>query len=354
MNDLKSLLERGVGSFEPRPGGLDRTADKRRRHHRNLRVLAGVVALAVGVFGVALVAIGFRGMEPAPRKTTEPASNVVPWVNRPAPAYTPSPTPPTYPSGPPCSASALTLSGTSKGVGAGQTLLRVSFRNVSSSPCELLGYPTLTGVGPGGALTPIHASREGPYFLNSTGAASPGSLIAVNLVGSDRCTRQATFKVLRLVLPSGAHVDVRAPVWVACGVGVSRFGVPNAAELGHVDTSPLKVSLQAPRVVASSSTLRYTVKITNTADRPYALEPCPSYEEYIYVLPGKQGIRPAVTDRNYHLNCDVVPQIPPHQTVTFAMVIDVPQGSGDAKFAWILNVTGSPAAGTAMQVVSSA
>jgi len=297
--------------------------------------------------------LGDIAWRPVPRSASPTQNRVVPWVDRPVPASAPSPAPSVYPSGSPCSASALKLKGTGHGVGAGQAFLKVFFRNVSSGPCELLGYPKLFGVGLGDALIPIRASREGPYFANSTGAAPSGLVIAVNLTGSDLCTRRPAFNTLRLVLPSGARANVRSPSWVACGVGVSQFGVPSPGELGHVQTSPLAVSLQSPRTLVSSSTLRYAVTITNTADRSYALEPCPSYREYIYVPAGKLGSGPTVTDRSYYLNCVAVPEIPPHRSVTFAMVIDVPRGSGDAKFAWILNVTGSPAAGTATRFVPS-
>jgi hypothetical protein len=161
------------------------------------------------------------------------------------------------------------------------------------------------------------------------------------------CTRQPAFTILRLVLPSGGSIDIRAPSFLGCGIDVSRFGVPSLAQQGQVETSPLSVSVKAPRTAASSSILHYTVTVTNTADRPFVLSPCPSYEEYVYIA------QPAQTHRSYYLNCDAVSEIPPHRTVTFAMVIDIPEGSGLAKFGWFLNVTGSPAAGTALQVLPS-
>ena len=55
MNETKELLRRGVGEFEPMPDAFDRVLARRDRRHRNQRVAAGVVGIAV----IALVAIGF-------------------------------------------------------------------------------------------------------------------------------------------------------------------------------------------------------------------------------------------------------------------------------------------------------
>ena len=98
----------------------------------------------------------------------------------------------------------------------------------------------------------------------------------------------------------------------------------------------------------SSATLRYRVRITNTGDTRYPLHPCPSYQEYLVVIvPGSQ---PVYTHPSFYLNCEAFPEIPAHSTVVFAMEFSVPAASGEAKFGWILNVTGSPGAGTIVQV----
>ena len=55
MNETKELLRRGVGGFEPMPDAFDRVLERRDRKHRNQRVAAGVLGIAV----FALAAIGF-------------------------------------------------------------------------------------------------------------------------------------------------------------------------------------------------------------------------------------------------------------------------------------------------------
>jgi hypothetical protein len=145
-------------------------------------------------------------------------------------------------------------------------------------------------------------------------------------------------------------VDIPAPFFAGCGIDVSRFGVPSIARRALLEErSRLRVSVQIPRIVTPSSTVRYTITITNTGDAAYSLRPCPSYQEYMVVIvPGSRAI---YTHPSFYLNCQTVRSIPPHGMVTFAMEMQVPAAVGQAKFGWILNVAGSPAAGTVLRVI---
>jgi hypothetical protein len=107
--------------------------------------------------------------------------------------------------------------------------------------------------------------------------------------------------------------------------------------------------VQVRPVVIASSILRYTVKLANTGRRPFLLEPCPSYEEAMLVQ--APGSKVAMTRRNYYLNCDTVHVIAPQRSATFVMLMQVPDGSGEAKFAWQLHVPGTPAGGTGVRVL---
>src|SRR3990172_337208 len=72
MSDLRSTLERGVGSATPPPDGFERMLRRRDRKQRNQRVTAGVVGIAVFVAAVWIVTTGGpfdRTLTPA---TTEP------------------------------------------------------------------------------------------------------------------------------------------------------------------------------------------------------------------------------------------------------------------------------------------
>lgn len=71
MNETKELLRRGVGGFEPMPDAFDRVLARRDRKHRNQRVAAGVLGIAV----VALAAIGFvRFLGSGSTPATDPRS----------------------------------------------------------------------------------------------------------------------------------------------------------------------------------------------------------------------------------------------------------------------------------------
>ncbi len=64
MNELKNLLERGAGAFEPPPAGWDRLLRRASRRRTVRRLTAMVVASAVASAGIGLVLIAFRRSEP--------------------------------------------------------------------------------------------------------------------------------------------------------------------------------------------------------------------------------------------------------------------------------------------------
>jgi hypothetical protein len=58
MSDLRTILERGVGAASPPPNGFERMLRRRDRKHRNQRIAAGVVGIAVFVAALLVVASG--------------------------------------------------------------------------------------------------------------------------------------------------------------------------------------------------------------------------------------------------------------------------------------------------------
>ena len=58
MSDVRTLLERGVGGATPPPDGLERMLRRRDRKHRNQRIAAGAVGIAVFVAAVWIVTTG--------------------------------------------------------------------------------------------------------------------------------------------------------------------------------------------------------------------------------------------------------------------------------------------------------
>jgi hypothetical protein len=72
MSDLKSVLDRGVGSFEPEPGGLERVAARRRRRQRNRRIGSAFIALIVAAGGISFAVVALQGETTREEAPTHP------------------------------------------------------------------------------------------------------------------------------------------------------------------------------------------------------------------------------------------------------------------------------------------
>jgi hypothetical protein len=133
--------------------------------------LAGVVLL-VSACGSA-VARSSSGQVVA---RARPLAGVVPWVDRPAPAYAPAPPPPPPPPPParyvPCTAGGLTGRVGGVGMGTGHYTRYLLLTNVSGYACTLEGGPSqITGV-----------RRDGRRVRLATGA-TPGISLGYGLLG---------------------------------------------------------------------------------------------------------------------------------------------------------------------------
>jgi len=79
MSETKELLRRGVGGFEPTPDAFERVLARRDRKHRNQRVAAGVLGIAVFALG-ALAFVRLLGSERTPASDArEPFLGV--WIS---------------------------------------------------------------------------------------------------------------------------------------------------------------------------------------------------------------------------------------------------------------------------------
>lgn len=234
-----------------------------------------------------------------------------------------------------------------EGAGLGNTNLPITFVNRSTSACVLKGYPTLVGVDAEGVGHPVTV-EHGSYFGDPGPPANiaPGESAALNISGADACPAilsggHRVYADFRIGLSAGGHVEVAAAGFdTICGVWVSQFGVPSAANPPDgVPPSPLTATISAPTSVAAGTTLSYVIILTNPSATDFALAPCPSYEEYIGS--GSAGAWVA-TVRDYYLDCDTVSVIRAGASVRFEMQIAIPadQPPGEAKFGW--GVQGGP------------
>lgn len=251
------------------------------------------------------------------------------------------------------------VSATGLGAAMSNTLFAVTLRNISGSPCTVIGYPTVSGVDAHGVIHRLTVAR-GSYFGDPGPPANiaPGDTVRVNVSGGDACQElfdghHLVYPTLRLSLPSGGTIDVDGTAFDAiCGVSVSAFGVPSAASPPtDVPPSPLTASISAPPDATPGTTLRYIVTLTNPTTTAYPLTPCPAYEEYVGSA-GPNGSWVGTFVEGY-LNCDAVASILPGESVSFAMELALPANqpvSDQAKFGWHLQGDAGPFTAASLRI----
>jgi len=300
---------------------------------------------------------GAPGASPPP---AAPSGPVVPWVDRPAPAYV-WPTPKPYPTDArPCVPKDLKVSAGDVGAGLGNVNLPVTFVNSSESTCVLKGEPTIGGLKADGTLVPL-AVTSGSYFGDPGPPANiaTGEAAALNISGADACPailggKHRVYPTIRIGLPGGGGIDTAAHDFdTVCGVSVSQFGVPADAEPA-VDPplSPLSAQISAPATVVAGQILMYAVTLTNPQSTDVSLSPCPAYDEFVGSGSNTTWV---ATVLHYYVNCDASPTIPAGGSVTFAMRLSLPanQPEGMAKFGWDLQGGGGPSAGAPLMVTAA-
>ncbi len=281
------------------------------------------------------------------------AAGAVPWVNRPAPVFTPSPQPSPTAAYPACRAWQLTGRPGRGGPAAGTVYQEVRLTNYSGRPCTLSGGPsTVTGVRANGRLVTLaKAAHADGWNLAGPGPANlrPGRSGWVTLAYADGCPAlvsggRAGYKTLLIALHGGqVRVRFRAPLNLICGLLVSDFGAPAAPPPGSISPlNVLAVTVTIPAVTAGT-TASYSVTVHNTGGKRVALFPCPSYTQYLAIAAG--NARTVAVQQHFYLNCAAVRQIPAHGSVTFAMRIAVPATPGRAKYDWQLQDTDVATAG---------
>ena len=158
---------------------------------------------------------------------------VVPWVDTPAPTYTPPPwvAPPAGPaSAAPCRARQLRVTSSQFAAAAGSGVQRFAFTNVSSATCMLGGSPTVTGELASGKRRVLHIARPaGGTFAGKVVPADipPGKRGILDLAFSDACPtgRRVLASNVAFAPPGGGSVETRYRIWRAChGLAMSQLG----------------------------------------------------------------------------------------------------------------------------------
>lgn len=173
---------------------------------------------------------------------------------------------------------------------------QVRLTNGSDLPCTLSGGPSaVTGIRAGGSLVTLTSAAHGDgWNLAGPGPANlwPGRSGWVTLGYADGCPAlvsggRADYKTLLLALGGGqVRVDFPTPLNLICGLLVSDFGAPAAPPPGS--TSPLNVltaTVTIPATVTAGTTASYLVTLHNTSGKAVAMSPCPSYTQYLAIVP---------------------------------------------------------------------
>jgi Protein of unknown function (DUF4232) len=332
----------------------------------------------IGLAAVAVLLVSACGSAVAHPSTgravlsARPPAGVVPWVDQPAPPYSP-PAPPPPPTPPPakyapCTAAELTGRLGVIGMGTGNVTRNLVFTNISGRACTLAGGPSeITGVRRDGRrvrlVTGAALGTGLDYGLLGPANLQPGQSAQVVLHTTDMCPkaiegRVDNFTALKVGIRHTGEVRIGFPPGqpynAVCGVGAYTFGVPLPPPPKH--SSPLDVltvTRTMPRRLTAGTTASYTVTLRNRASHSVVLRPCPSYQEWVWPL----GMKPPpwFAIPRYYLNCRAVPTIPAGRSVTFAMRVPVPAITGrarPAKYGWFLQDT-SVQTGGALTVVAA-
>ena len=299
---------------------------------------AGLVA-TIGVAGCgSTVASLARAGPPSPSISPVSERGAVPWVDQPGQFFMPSPLPVHYrpANAPPCTAAQVRVSPAGRNGATGYLFWYLSFRNVGGATCILRGYPQVVASEPGMPdVTATHNNRFIRMFAKDerSGNMRPGTVTGLTLVTSDNCQAGATGKTLTyhtvtVTIPAGGQFVVNGAFGVQCGLFAGRFAVRQPPQ--RYTQSPVtgaRVALDLPAGVVAGTTLDYVAALTNPTGTNMVLSPCPGYEQGLG-LAGKTVLS---------LNCRAQRTIPAHQTVRFAMRLQVPADTptGQGNLVWL-------------------
>ena len=241
----------------------------------------------------------------------------------------------------PCRARDLNVS-LSLGGALGSVVGHISARNVSHSPCSLVGFPSVTFAGDSPKPRIGHGLPEDPDpwarpRASSLRAMPPGKTALARMQWDGWCGPSPT--ILVTVTPGSAPFRFRARSTPTCFthggrpyVLLSRWWPAPSATV----RLPLRVELipasppayySKPGVryvvygVRRGDVLQYAVRLVNTSRRPFRFRRCPIYEELT-----PDAMRPAA----YVLNCRPAKTIAPGGYADFEMQTPAPaERSGD-------------------------
>jgi Protein of unknown function (DUF4232) len=323
----------------------------RGRPRNRIILRLGLMIVVLGVAGGGTYLAAVTGGSSMPRATGGHSLRgaargfVVPWVDQKLTQAGLADA--TSSSAPPCRAADVAVSEVGEVAAVGHRAARFAFTNTSSAPCILIGAPGVVA-GLADVVAPVTASA-GPSVIPDPGpplAIAPGAKAVINVENDQNCGASAAESYASSVtfsLPNGGgSIAYQIPaadqfeIDSSCGIHTSNFGViPGPSPLSTL--SPLEqvtVAVSAPQSVLANSTVLYDVSLTNPTASSIAVDPCPSYLEWL-------GVGNSRVSAVYVLNCSSVTAIGAGSTVKYQMQLAVPAGfpAGSGKLHWSLGGT---------------
>jgi hypothetical protein len=307
----------------------------RRRRRRRAIAVSTIAATTIGAIVAAALVVpaaltADKSHSPTPVQPDQRFD--VAWVNKPAPdePWSPKPVQPKPPTmdAPRCLASQLRPGKATTNAGGGVQFTTIRLRNVSDSPCLLVGTPPrVAAQSPG---QPDVVATRG-LSLGSGGVGGdlqPGKLGYLTVQTYRDCAAADTYSSLSVTLPSGTSMNVPLTLDAECGLKTGGLGVEQPPPTTPVDPRTYLVpTIEAPASARPGQVLTYVVTLTNPTDSAISLSHCPGYVSTLG--PSKEVLG---------LNCDGVRSIGPGESVRYEMRLDViaDEPPGAHPLTWVL------------------
>lgn len=297
---------------------------RRRRRAVIVAALAAVAAVAIGTPTTLRLAAAPGGPPPA---EPVPSPSVIPFVAIPTPPATTGPSSP-RPTEAPCASDQLgpPTKVWSEGA-AGHTFTTIEVRN-SGARCTLAGTPSVVATDKKTNRRATVPTLPATYGADSEGreypaTVYPGDGARVEIVTAMGCAGGADPAIyidVALRYAGGEHRVDTLELETTCQIEVGRWyrELPAAATPPPPRFATLLVSLEAPGSVRAGTNVNFVVVLTNPTGEPISLDPCPSYTMNFGKFSYAYG----------QLNC-LVDQVPPHQSVRFAMILPISAETAD-------------------------
>jgi hypothetical protein len=334
-DDLRRIFTDPRRDVPAWPDAAERIRSGMRRRHRRRITIGAASATFATLIAVAVTVGVVRGPTVPNTPVGTPSLSLsgvgpVPWRDI-LPYVPPATQLDQRQSASPCRGGELSGGGGSTGAAAGTQFHIIKVRNTGSHRCTLAGRPELLYTEPGTG-TRIAQTSPVDYFAAAAANATPATIDPGESAWLDLETYGGCFtnpgqahviltgNVLRLA--DGSVVPLASTLDATCGIGMSEWFRPTP-EAAMLPWTPLVVTITAPATARMGQPLEYVVTLSNPADTPIAITPCPNYTQTL----ASQGatIGGGVTRQ---LNC-VVDTVPGRGAVQFEMRLSVPSGFMD-------------------------